>query len=157
MHIFLGIGLSYKKLLIEAFFFSAIYRVLILFVPFNKIKNRLGIYKIETPLDIDKEDIYVIKVVTWSINTIIKYTPWKSKCLVQALTAQRMLTKRKISTTLYLGVKKDKDKGDRVIAHAWLRAGHIFVTGGYNKHEFTEVARFGVNVLSKNKGIQAFE
>jgi hypothetical protein len=35
-------------------------------------------------------------------------------------------------------------------AHAWLRCGQVFVTGGYNKSGFTEVAKFGMNIKRKN-------
>lgn len=51
-----------------------------------------------------------------------------------------MLSTRKVSSTLYLGVARDKEK--KLIAHAWLRSGKDIITGANEMEEFTEVARF---------------
>ncbi len=66
-------------------------------------------------------------------------TPWESKCLVQALTAQKLLKNQGISTTIYLGVRKE---GNEMKAHAWLRCGEYYVTGGAIREQYTVVARF---------------
>lgn len=70
---------------------------------------------------------YVLKV-AYAVNRVCNRTRWESKCLVRALTAQRLLRKKKIPSTLYLGCGLD-DEGN-MIAHAWLRCGRIYVTGG---------------------------
>lgn len=54
-------------------------------------------------------------------------TPWESKCLVRALAAQRLLCRRGLSSTLYLGCGMEEGK---MVAHAWLRFGEMYVTGG---------------------------
>jgi hypothetical protein len=54
------------------------------------------------------------------------------------MTARKLLMKKHISSTLYLGVGKDNDQ---MIAHAWLRCGNMYVTGGDGKN-YSMVAKF---------------
>lgn len=140
IRIFLKINRSDKKLLLEAFFLTGINRGAILLIPFSKIKKYSGLYKEESTFKIDNEIYRIIKRVQWALRIVSKYTPWESKCLVQGLTAQKILKKRKINSTLYLGVKKNKE--NNLLAHAWLRCGEVFVTGEQEKSGFVEVARF---------------
>ncbi|MEG0711156.1 MAG: lasso peptide biosynthesis B2 protein, partial [Niameybacter sp.] len=67
-------------------------------------------------------------------------TPWESKCLVQAMVAQYLLKRRRIATTLYLGVAKGSE--GELKAHAWLRCGQMIVTGDGARRDYKEVARF---------------
>ena len=131
---------SDKKLIFEAFILTGIARAFILMIPFKKLKKYIGEYKKESPFEIENEEYIIISRVKWAVNLISRYTPWKSKCFVQALTVQRMLKKRNIVCTIYFGIYKEKDK--KVKAHAWTRSGHVFITGGLEKNLFTEVARF---------------
>lgn len=137
---FFTIGNKKKLEFIEAYLNTAIARAYILFVPFNKLKRKMGKSKTESPKTVDIEIYRIAKNVSWSIKQAAIYTPWESKCLVQALTAQKMLKKRGVATTLYLGVKKDTD--GKMIAHAWLRCGEYFVTGGSNRFGYGVVAKF---------------
>lgn len=125
---------------IKAYIYTGIARGFILFVPFNKLRKKMGKQKIESSTNVDIETYRIAKKIGWVVTQVSKYTPWKSKCLVQALTAQNMLKKKGISTTIYLGVKKDGK--DNMLAHAWIRCGAYIVTGGINKHEYTIVAKF---------------
>jgi hypothetical protein len=145
---FFSIGWRDKLLLLEALFFTGVARLIMVFIHFDKYKNYIGVYKKETLLELDLEDYKVIRKISWAIKLGSKYTPWESKCLVQALTAQKMLKRRKIGSTLYLGVNKDENNNMK--AHSWLRSGQLIVTGGRYKNDFTEVARFGYEVNNKN-------
>ncbi|WP_160674396.1 lasso peptide biosynthesis B2 protein [Clostridium sp. C8-1-8] len=139
---FLKMGLKEKFLFFEAFLLSGIARLAILHLPFKKLKNYMGDYKKESPMDIyiDEEQYAVIRKVITALNKAVRYTPWESMCLVQALVAQRMLKRRKIYSTLYLGVGKANE--DNLLAHAWLRCGKYIVTGAAEAANFKEVARF---------------
>jgi hypothetical protein len=137
---FISIPWVSKILLLEALMYSAVARSVIVFIPFKKYKKYIGIPNQETPLEIESQKYHIINAVSWAVHIITSRTPWQSKCLVQALTAQQMLKKRKLSTTLYLGV--NKENGKDLNAHAWLRCGQLFVTGGRNRNEFAEVAKF---------------
>ena len=53
-----------------------------------------------------------------------------------------MLRRRGLPSTLYLGVARDGEAGSGARAHAWLRSGHVVVTGGAGREQFTVVASF---------------
>lgn len=125
---------------VKAFIYTGIWRAYILFVPFNRLKNKMGKSKLESPKEVDEEIVKLAKKISWIVTTIAKYTPWESKCLVQALTAQKMLKENGISTTIYLGVKKDMNSN--MLAHAWIRCGEYYVTGGNSRESYAVVAKF---------------
>ena len=135
-----------KILLIRVFLLTGIFRMIMLYVPFNKLKSHMGTLNLESAENED-ESVYVqVSRIAWAIRTIVKYTPWQSKCLVQSLTAQYLITKKHIACTLYLGVSKEKilnsdSKSTDLIAHSWIRCGNYFVTGG-NGNNFAVVAKF---------------
>ena len=134
-----NISLKDKLLFMEAFILTGIMRFKILKVPFNKLKKSMGTVNKESSKEISIEDARVVMNIREKVTIISKHTPWESLCLVQAMTVQRMLKKRGLSTTLYLGVNKDKENNMR--AHAWIRCGSIYVTGG-NGSGYANVAKF---------------
>lgn len=91
-------------------------------------------------MKVTMEQYKIARRVLWAVNMATIRTPWESKCLVRALTAQRMLKKRDVYTTLYLGVGKDTN--NKMLAHAWLRCGEFIMTGGRERDRFKEVAKF---------------
>ena len=132
------LSIKEKLLFIEAFFLTGLMRAKILKVPFNKLKKELGTYNTESADDVVLDDYKIAKIVRDVVVTISKFTPWESLCLVQAMTVQRMLKKRGISTTIYLGVNKENKN---MVAHAWIRCGNMFVTGG-DGSGYATVAKF---------------
>lgn len=132
------LSIKEKLLFIEAFFLTGLMRAKILKVPFNKLKEELGTYNTESVDDVVLADYKIAKIVRDVVVTISKFTPWESLCLVQAMTVQRMLKKRGISTTIYLGVNKENKN---MVAHAWIRCGKMFVTGG-DGSGYATVAKF---------------
>ncbi len=76
--------------------------------------------------------------VAYAVSRVCNRTAWESKCLVRALCAQRLLHKKGIESTLYLGCGKEEGK---LVAHAWLRCGEVYVTGG-NGAEYATVDKF---------------
>lgn len=137
-----------RHILIEAFFISGLVRFAILFIPFKKLAGFIGKYKRETARDALETEKQITYRVGWAAQKISCNTPWESKCLVKALTAQIMLTRRKISSTLYLGVAKDNY--NKLVAHAWLRSGQVIITGAKESVLFKEVARFA-NYAGRDK------
>lgn len=129
---------SDKWLTIGVWFWAAIFRLIILFVPVKYMKKHYGISGEESPPDESKDNYVRARKIAYHVNRIAEHTPWKSKCLVRALTAQRLLTKKNISSTLYLGVKKE---GEKMVAHAWIRTGGFYATGG-NGNDYSVVAKF---------------
>ena len=129
-----------KLAFIKAFIYMGYFRAFILFIPFNKIRKRMGKVKVESPQNVDDECYKKAVRIARIVGIVSYHTPWESKCLVQALTAQKMLKEQGVSTTLYLGVKKDEN--NQMIAHAWTRCGNYFVTGGSNRYGYAVVAKF---------------
>jgi len=143
IHYFRKIPFSSKLIIIEAFFFTALSRFYILFVPFRRVAARMGKLMHETAKDIEYEKLIIARQIALLIEKVSNYTPWESKCLVMALTGQKMLKKRKIPSTLYLGIKKEK--ADKLSAHAWLRCGNSVILGEKERSGYTTVAYFGVD------------
>lgn len=132
-----------KKLIVEALFYTGIFRFIILVVPMKKIKKYLGEYNKEEVIGMDiNNEINIIEIekIKWAIENVAKHTFWESKCLVQAMTGQKMLNKRKMISTLYLGIKFNEN--DEMKAHSWLRSGRYIVTGGYNLVDYKIVGKF---------------
>ena len=120
-----------KGMTVKAYIYAAYYRLCILF--FNKrhkskLESMLGERNQESSYETKKEELRIAKKVSRHVNRVAEHTPWESKCMVRAMTAQRLLKEHNIETTLYLGVGTDENGGMR--AHAWLRYGGYCVTGG---------------------------
>ncbi len=130
----------HSSILLEAFFWLGIARLVMLTLPFRWIEPHLGKRMAESPLDNLPQDPQKLRRVAWAVNKMSNYTPWQSKCLVQAMAAKRMLQSRQIVSTLYLGVTRSKSQ--QLEAHAWLRCGSMYLTGGQGDKQFTVVATF---------------
>ncbi|MBQ1689179.1 MAG: lasso peptide biosynthesis B2 protein [Lachnospiraceae bacterium] len=131
-----------RRITIEAWYFCMWYRLLIRFLPSNKLEKRFGIRDQETSREVSKRDYYWAYRAGYEANRIAEKTPWDSKCLVRALAARKILERRKVATTLYLGVGWEVKEKNPMIAHAWLRCGELYVTGG-NGEGYAIVAMYG--------------
>ena len=130
----------HRTILLEALFWLGIARFVILTLPFRWVVPYLGQPMTESPLNALPDEPHQLKHVAWAVNTISRYTPWKSQCLVQEMAAKRMLQSRNIDSTLYLGIIRSKPK--LLEAHAWLRSGPVYLTGGKGHKHFRVVATF---------------
>jgi hypothetical protein len=81
-----------------------------------------------------------VKQIGWAVGVMSRHTWWDSKCLAQAIAAQWMLRRRAVPGTLYLGMSKDGAQD--LIAHAWVRSGHVILTGASRQRWFTVVSTF---------------
>ncbi|WP_240343952.1 lasso peptide biosynthesis B2 protein [Paenibacillus sp. SYP-B3998] len=136
-----------KMLLLEAFLCLGWARIL-KSLPFSKVAPSLGEVRQETPLIHKPYNEALIKDITLAIQIMSRYTFWDSKCLVMAIAGMKMLERRRIESTLYLGTTKDA-KG-KMIAHAWLRSGPFYISGADTMKRFTVVQTFGKQVELKS-------
>lgn len=131
-------------LLLEASLYLGWARILI-YRPFSKVAPSLGTVMQETsntaPSPVNRR---VIRNISNAIEIMSKYTFWDSKCLVRAIAGMKMLARRQIECTLYLGTAKD-DSGN-MIAHAWLQSGPYYVTGKEGMDKFTVVGKFAKHI-----------
>ncbi|MBS2969640.1 lasso peptide biosynthesis B2 protein [Metabacillus sp. KIGAM252] len=141
---FLLLDFETKFYLIEAFILLAWARMLKA-QPFAKTANLLGTPMKET--DFTLADTAIAKKVSDCIHIMSSYTFWESQCLVKGIAAMKMLERRNIESTLYLGTGKDEN--NQLIAHAWLRSGTYMVTGSEGMERFTMVSCFANTCLIK--------
>lgn len=128
-------------LAIEATAWLALARLAILLLRFPKIAKRLGTPMTESTQDDDEHFRLVLRRIKWAIGAVSRRAPWRCKCLEQAIAAKMMLRRRNIPSTLYLGVAREKS-GASAQAHAWLRCGSYYVTGGEDRLPYTVVSTF---------------
>ncbi|MBF0544205.1 MAG: lasso peptide biosynthesis B2 protein [Candidatus Riflebacteria bacterium] len=122
-------SLPEKLLLLEAAFWLPVARLIIHFVPMKWYSSIfLGKHMVESPKSSNFVPDDFLKQVSWATNAMSGRMPWKNKCFAHAMAAKIILRLRGLPSTLYLGLKKDEKK--ELAAHAWLRCGDRFVTGG---------------------------
>ncbi|MGG3478564.1 lasso peptide biosynthesis B2 protein [Peribacillus frigoritolerans] len=136
---FLRLNFKTKLLYIEAFLHLGRARYL-KSISFSKVAPTLGEQMKESSYELIAADKEILANVSRAINIMSRYTIWESQCLVKAMAAMKMLEKREIDSTLYLGTAKDENGG--LIAHAWLRSGPYYITGAEVMDRFTVVSKF---------------
>lgn len=113
------------------------------FSPFHQLAKALGRKGGESPKSIAVEKLHVAKEIERAIATISLYLPWPPSCLIQAVTAHRLLRRRNIACTIYFGVASGPGQGRAVInAHAWLRCGSRIITGRNEANLYKVIACF---------------
>ena len=129
-----------KRITLMAYWYSAVFRAKIKWCKPKKLHRQWGEQGKESA-DSEKPWKYrYARNVAIVVDRICNKTPWESKCLVRALTAQKILKKKRIASTLYLGCAHE---GGKAVAHAWLRVGKMYVTGG-NGETYITVDRYAV-------------
>lgn len=137
---FISAPIDMKLMFIEAYYYLACGRIFKL-LPFVKVAHSLGAHMKETPYTSEKEQHhFIMRKVSRAVYTMSRVTWWESQCLVKAYAAMKMLNRRGISSTLYLGSGRD-DQGN-MAAHAWLRSGSYLVTGKEGHERYIVVGMF---------------
>lgn len=125
-----------RGLLVEATLRLAVARLALL-IPFRFVSPHLGAPMQET--SDDGADRALLRRVSWAIGAVSRRAPWRCRCLEQGIAAKMMLRRRRLPNTLYLGLAR----GERQLeAHAWLRSGTVYVTGGEGRERFSVVSTF---------------
>lgn len=135
-----------RWLLVRVFILLGVARLSLRMIPFRRLAQYFGPPQTETPPDAPPEHLAQARRVALAIARVSPYTPWTSNCFPQALVAKYWLRRRRIPTTLYLGVALTRPDGapnSQMTAHAWLRCGPFIVTGGQGHECFAVTACFG--------------
>jgi len=140
---FLNLSNSERRLLLEAA--GALFRAQLSLTlhPFSHIAASLGEIGGESPALVPPEHDQKAREVGRAVETMARHLPWDSRCLAQALAAWGMLQKRGIAATVYFGVASNPDKP--FDAHAWLRCGGCFVTGGEPSEHYQVLTHIAQN------------
>lgn len=139
IHTFITLSPKEMLLLVEAYLFLGWARILKM-VPFSKVAPSLGYHMKETPLINVESKKSIIRNISHALRIMSKYTFWESRCLVKAIAGMKMLERRGIESTLYLGTARDIS--GKLIAHAWLRSGPYYISGAEEMGKFTVVSTF---------------
>ncbi len=82
----------------------------------------------------------------WRIGRIVeltsRYTPWQSKCLVQAIMVRILLGYYRIPYVMHLGTRLTKNASAPMKAHAWVKVGPWIIVGREGHQAFTIVSSF---------------
>jgi hypothetical protein len=65
-----------------------------------------------------------------AVRLAAKYTPWDSSCLTQAMVAKFWCRLYRIPYVFYIGFAKSETEPSGYMAHAWVAAGPVRITGG---------------------------
>jgi hypothetical protein len=112
-------------------------------MPFRRLAPQLGRAQAETPPTVTPAERAIACDVSWAVQTAARYVPLGFVCLPQAIAAKRMLDRRGVANTLYLGVALEEKDPNDLLAHAWLRAGDKIVTGESEAARFRRLISFG--------------
>lgn len=139
---FVRLGLRDQVRFTAAWFLLGFARLLIIALPFTVVRRMLGDNQAE-PLprpvpELTAEQLVRAQHIGRIVEAAAAHAPWRSDCYPQALTARTFLALRRIPHVVSFGVRRD---GDALVAHAWVHAGDVDVTGG-NGRTYTEVGRF---------------
>ncbi len=130
-----------RLILLEAFAWLCWARLLLLTVPFRWIAPHLGRQMAEGPATLADSDRLVVGRVSWAVLAVSRRAELGFVCLPQAMAAKWMLRRRKLTSTLYLGLRTNEKAS--LSAHAWLRVGDRILTGQAEACGHQVIATFG--------------
>lgn len=138
-----------KKSIPEYFLFAEAWlclagaRCMVVMLPFKKIASFMGIHveNSNTPYQ-ETSCNGTYKPIGNAILRASRRSPWRTKCLEQALAGKFMLKARGLKSTIFFGVAKSQCDSKSLIAHAWLVCNGQVVTGGSSLDTFTVVGKF---------------
>jgi hypothetical protein len=124
----------------EAWILLGLARLMSKLFKFNRYARVLGKQLPREPEAPSAEQFARAKAVAGAVRTMSARTPWKSRCLPQAIATQIMLGRRRINSTLFLGLTRNDEK--RMKAHAWVMCGATTLIGERPWDIYTPVAAF---------------
>lgn len=133
--------LSDQVLIVQTLVLLGVTRLLINTLTFKRLEPFLGERLVESPQEQSLEELSQARRIAWAIRLVSPHTPWESNCFPQAVTAKLLLRRRRIGSTLYLGARFAENKNE-LMAHAWLRCGPLYLTGGDSSDQFGAIASF---------------
>ena len=129
-----------KRIFNQTLLWLIISFLLVRVIPLKWYSKLLGDFKHERLNDLNFEQKQIVENLVKSIKRCKKHLPWKVKCFDESITAKRVLKNHNIISTLYLGV--DKNKNEKLIAHAWVKVGEKVIVGEKAYQKFKVVGFF---------------
>ncbi len=126
------IGWARQRLVPEAALMLLVARIRLLAVPFPKLAARWGaLIRVGDPqltmAQASDEAVELARAIGWAVTATASVMPFKAMCIQQAVAARGMLARRGVSGVLHYGA--GRDEAGALVAHAWLDAAGVKVTG----------------------------
>ena len=131
---FCALGWEERRLFCESLLFHLIVGLVLKVVPFRWIPRLFA----SRQSAVGSPQSTVVEKIRVAVQRAGWISPWKNRCLVSSLAGRWMLNRRRIASTLSLGVTKNPD--EKTIAHAWLIASGCEIVE--KRGEYTELYRF---------------
>lgn len=130
---YLSIEKLERKSFNQLFFWLIFASILVRWAPLRWFSKMLGEFRKEVIEEVEIEKLKIVEITKRNLNRWKRILPWKVKCFEESIAVKKLLEKYNISSTIYLGV--DKNKRSNLIAHAWLKVNNDIVTGekGYER------------------------
>jgi hypothetical protein len=77
----------------------------------------------------------------WAVRAAAKRLPWRTVCIEQGLTAQRMLRRAGIDAVLHYGARREPGFG-KLEAHVWVTVAGRAILGGEEAQDFAEITSY---------------
>ncbi len=130
---FFRLRFKYKVLFFMNIVLCGLARAAIHVFPLKYLTHYFGSFQKNVILStcVSDKQRYQACVIGRSVRLAAKYTPWESSCLTQAMVAKFWCRRYRIPYVFYIGIEKNAQvsKGN-TMAHAWLTAGPVAMTGG---------------------------
>ena len=123
-----------RRLFLAAIWWLLFARLLLAFIPFRRLTERLGSEAVRVA---GEDDPDFVARVGFAVARAADNVPWRSDCFPQTIAACKILKRHGISSTIHLGVERVGN--EELNAHAWLTSGNNVVTGGANLERYTEM------------------
>ena len=130
-----------KSALLEALYYLLWARVMNKLFSFEKLMPHIGTLTQSEPKDLNARQQQQVFVVKRSIQRTHSRFFWQNICLPQALAAMKMLHRRQVPAQIYFGSAYQEARKN-LKAHAWVKAGTIFVSGKKGHQNYTVVSVF---------------
>jgi hypothetical protein len=131
---FLQAPLARQCLLVEAALQLSLAWLMVRLLPFRWWSPRLGDSSAGEQLPPEGVDDPRAHEISRAVSAINRAVGGRHTCLMLAVAGQRMLNRRRISSSLVLGTftEHGEAQGPTMTAHAWLRVGRQVILGGHD-------------------------
>ena len=113
--------------------------------PARHYTARLGVLN-ASAVEADPAQIALAEEIGHVVMVAAKFMPFRAKCLQQVLACRRMLNRRGVPATVYLGLSEENGApvGPEAVrsAHAWIASGGRIVNGDHELDRYVVVGAF---------------
>lgn len=125
---------EHRRLLVRAGLLLSIASAIVALLPFRRALA-FGSVPLGRRARLDVDDC------VWAVRAAAKRVPWRTVCIEQGLTLQRMLRRAGVDALLHYGARHDPKSG-RLEAHVWVSVGDQTIIGGEDAAGFAELATY---------------